>query len=95
MAHEDWVRVALRRIPTALRRVRYASIRQLEMKISEAGPGDQRANPIHLREALNELLRSGDVRSHRPPNPRDVTLPTFYMPPDFSFDRRADLDRRA
>jgi len=95
LAQDDWVRVALHRIPRALRRGRYASMRQLEMKISEAGPGDQRANPIHLREALNALVENGDVRPDHPPSPRGVTLPTFYMPRDFSGDRAEDVARRA
>ena len=94
VAHEDWVRVALRRLPQAIRRGRYSSIRQLEMKVSEAGPGDLRANPIHLREALNQLGSDGQVLLHHPPSPRGITLPTFYTPPNFSEGMASDVERR-
>lgn len=64
------------------------------MKVAEAGPADLRPNPIHLRDALNRLVRSDQVRSEHPPSPRDVTLPVFYTPADFSVERTSDRVRR-
>jgi hypothetical protein len=87
--------MALRRLPNAMRRVRYGSIRQYEMKICEAGPPHMRPNPIHLREAINAMEERGRIRSEPPPRIRGVSLPTFYFPPDFDPARPADGARRA
>ncbi len=94
MAHGDWVLIASRRLPNILRRVRYASIRQLESKICEAGPADMRPSPIHLREALEALTGNGHVVKDNPPNPPGLNLPTFYAPSGFSVVNPADAARR-
>lgn len=56
-----WQEVAERRILKILGTRRLASKRQLEIKISEAGPPNMRANPHHITKALKELLEKGDV----------------------------------
>ncbi len=85
--------MALRRIPAALRRRRYCSQRQIESKVSEAGPPDMRPNPIHVSEALKELSGEGKVffESH---GPADVNLPMFFTLPEFSLTNPADAARR-
>jgi hypothetical protein len=42
-----------------------ATMRTLEMKISDAGPYDQRINPHILTEARNQLLAEGLIQVHR------------------------------
>ncbi len=96
MAHLDWVLMGFQRLPNILRVVRYASIRQLESKISEAGPPHMRPSPIHLREALNARVRRREIIIQpKPPNPVGLTLPDFYTLPDFSLDSSPDAARRA
>lgn len=88
--------MGLRRLPQALARVRYGSLRQFEMKISEAGPNYMRPNPIHLRAAINLLVEAGEVRTEPGPQPRGLPrLPTFYFPKDFEVGRAGDAERRA
>jgi len=59
---EEWTEVARRRILNILRQRRVAAKRQLETKISEAGPPIMRAQPHHITKALSQLEESGEVR---------------------------------
>jgi hypothetical protein len=95
VTHGQWLAIAARRLQRNLDRLRYASIRQLEMKISEAGPPHQRPSPIHLREALEGLVWGGHVAEEPPPAVAGLSLPTFYSPSDFSLDDPDDAARRA
>jgi hypothetical protein len=52
MDRQDWVAIAKRRVLKVLRRRRFASNRQLEKKISEAGPGDMRPEPMKVSTAI-------------------------------------------
>jgi len=61
LTREEWKDLARRRIQRILGVRRVASKRQLEAKISEAGPGRMRANPHHVSAALDDLLGSGQV----------------------------------
>lgn len=87
MDRQDWVEIAKRRVVNVLRRRRFASNRQLEKKISEAGPGDQRPEPMKVSTAISQLLGDGRLLPHPVPQ-----LATFYSPPDFS--GQADEARR-
>jgi hypothetical protein len=75
---QDWVEIAKRRVVNVLRRRRFASNRQLEKKISEAGPGDQRPEPMKVSTAITQLLGEGRLLPHAVPQ-----LATFYSPSDF------------
>jgi len=78
MQAEYWVALAKRRVARALERRRFASIRQLEKKISEAGPPAVRAEPIKISKALSSLAAKSQIIPERHPN-----LATFYKPPNF------------
>src|SRR5689334_19965585 len=88
MQAEYWVALAKRRVLKILDRRRFASIRQLEKKISEAGPPDVRPEPIKISKALASLTAKGSIiaEPHR-------NLATFYKPANFggsSDDTRRD-----
>jgi hypothetical protein len=87
MQAEHWVALAKRRVGRILDRRRFASIRQLEKKISEAGPPDVRAEPIKISKALGSLTAKGQIIAERSPN-----LATFYMPNNFG--GQEDQNRR-
>jgi len=61
MLKSEWKEVAIRRVRKILQQRRIASKRQLESKISEAGPPRMRANPHHISDALSELQENGEV----------------------------------
>jgi hypothetical protein len=75
---EYWVALAKRRVLRILEQRRFASIRQLEKKISEAGPPAVRAEPIKISKALSSLTAKGQLLSELYPN-----LATFYKPANF------------
>ena len=83
----EWVELAKRRVLKVLRLRRFASNRQLEKKISEAGPGDQRPEPMKVSTGIIQLVGEGRVVSHPVPQ-----LATFYSPSDFG--GQADEGRR-
>jgi len=62
MEKGEWTELAERRIINILNKRRVASRRQLETKISEAGPPTMRAQPHHITKALTQLNESGRVR---------------------------------
>jgi hypothetical protein len=78
MTEREWINLAKRRIRRLLHRRRFASSRQLEKKISEAGPPDIRPEPIKISTAIQELLHEGHILSEALPH-----LPTFYKPAAF------------
>jgi hypothetical protein len=90
MDQRDWVEIAKRRVLKVLRARRFASNRQLEKKISEAGPGGMRPEPMKLSTAINELVRDGSVLAHPIPN-----LARFFSPSNFGGpmdeNRRAEI----
>jgi hypothetical protein len=87
MQAEYWVALAKRRVARILHTRRYASLRQLEKKISEAGPPKVRAEPIKISKALASLTSGKQVITEAHPN-----LPTFYAPANFGGE--ADDNRR-
>jgi hypothetical protein len=80
MDQAQWIQLARRRLLRVLARRRYASARQLEKKISEAGPPDIRPDPFKLYTALGQLQATGQIIPQPAPLPG---LPTFYSPRDF------------
>lgn len=61
MKPHRWRALARNRILRILKARQVASIRQLESKISESGPFPMRAEPHHLKSALDKLIADGDV----------------------------------
>ncbi len=78
MTEGEWIALAERRVGKVLQARRFASIRQLEKKISEGGPADMRPEPVKISKAISRMARDGNVLSEQAPN-----LPTFYKPPNF------------
>lgn len=52
---EQWITLGKRRILNILRKYRVSYIRHLEIKISEAGPVNQRVEPALLSQAFRQL----------------------------------------
>jgi hypothetical protein len=88
MTKEEWVKLARRRVLKVLEARRFASLRQLEKKISEAGPASMRAEPIKISLAIKELLNE-ELISQESLSP----LPKFFKPANFGGD--ADQARRS
>lgn len=59
------IELAKRRVANILRAHEIASIRTLEQKIADAGPNNQRVEPLLLGWALSEMLESGSVKKRR------------------------------
>jgi len=87
MDERDWVELAKRRVLKVLRTRRFASNRQLEKKISEAGPGDMRPEPMKVSTAINELVAQGNLLPYPTP-----ALGRFFSPSNFG--GAADESRR-
>lgn len=88
-SRREWRDLAKIRARRILRQRRYCSMRQLEKKISEAGPADMRPDPLILSEAKDELLGDGEIKREPVKG-----LPEFYTPADFDVAKRADARRR-
>ena len=61
MQAQYWVALAKRRVLRILERRRFASIRQLEKKIAEAGPPAVRAEPVKISKAVTSLIAKGEI----------------------------------
>ncbi len=84
----EWAKIASSRIITILRRHRLCNLRQLEAKISEAGPPSVRAQPLSIKDGLAYLLQSGTVKVALPKNAApDITV-DFYSLQNFSPEHR-------
>lgn len=55
------IELGKRRLVNILRRHSIANARTIEQKIADAGPSNQRVEPIHLTKARQELQRSGII----------------------------------
>lgn len=85
---KDWGDLAKARILKILHNRRVCCLRQLEVKVSESGPGGMRPEPIFLTRALAELKQEGKI----------VVLPKigeketpFYAPKDFDLEKECVL----
>jgi len=72
LSRQERVDIAKTRLLRILGKHQIAHMRTLEMKISDAGPFDQRIDPHILTEARNELVLAGEIQvhqaaPHRPP----------------------------
>jgi hypothetical protein len=86
---QGWIQLAESRVRNILGVRRYASLRQLEKKISEQGPAHKRPQPTYVFTGLKNLQQRGIVQHEAVGH----NLPTFFMLRDFGDDD--DLERRA
>jgi len=84
MRRNEWRILAQRRVLNILRTRRIASQAQLEAKICEAGPGNMRANPHYITQALTSLqnedrIQQPETVSLTPQGPQTklFTLPSW------------------
>ena len=75
---DDRLALSKKRIKSVLRERLYATNRQLESKISESGPFNQRCDPHVITHALRELVASGEVAKIAHP----VHQTAFYHLPE-------------
>jgi hypothetical protein len=81
---EGWVALAQIRILRVLAVRIAATIRQLEVKISESGPPTRRAQPHILETAIGRMLDTGQLVAMRPERlARDERETLFYTLPEF------------
>lgn len=77
-ARDARIAIGKRRLKNILRDRLYANQRQLESKISEAGPDHQRVDPHLISVALKDLLAEGQISVQQgPQGTKFFTLPTF------------------
>ena len=67
MAADRYIEIGCIRIQSILRRLKIATMRTLEQKISDAGPSQQRVEPLHLTKARQRLEKRGIVIRERRP----------------------------
>lgn len=72
----DRLALAKKRIKSVLSDRLYATVRQLESKISEAGPTNQRCNPHVITQALREMRAAGEVLTSTHPEHNNIF---FYL----------------
>jgi hypothetical protein len=85
LTRAEWRSIAARRLQNILRTHVVANERTLEQKISDAGPADQRAEPLILTEALRDLCARGVVSLRL-----IERTPWYYL----SASPPGDIDRR-
>lgn len=90
---EQWQHLASRRIINILRRRRLCNLRQLESKISEAGPANMRAQPLSIRDALDDLLSQNTIVIPLPKNSQPGIHVDFYALKQFSLSTTNDRGR--
>ncbi len=61
MTRAEWLALARKRLVSVLRKRIVATDRTLEQKISDAGPNNQRVEPVILTEARNSLTAQGRI----------------------------------
>jgi hypothetical protein len=81
------VDLAERRILSVLKTRIAANIRQLEVKISEAGPPNIRPEPHIITDALKSLQKRGLVRKYKPPGEERRQETVFYTLEEFYPDK--------
>jgi len=74
---QEWLQLARARILSILAERGVCPIRMLEAKISEAGPGDKRPNPLSITLALRDLVNKGNVKMLPKKAVKDTP---FYLP---------------
>jgi hypothetical protein len=66
MTRAEWVALGKKRLVSVLRARIVATDRTLEQKISDAGPNNQRVEPVLLTQARNELVKAGRIVPVKP-----------------------------
>ena len=61
MSSDLYIKLGALRIQNILRKLKIATMRTLEQKISDAGPPNQRVEPLHLTTARKKLEDLGTV----------------------------------
>jgi hypothetical protein len=90
------LQIAKRRIKNILRTRLYANIRQLESKIAEAGPSDQRCDPHVISQALRELAMKKEITSEIGPHQaRFYYLPSLADTPELAARKKRVLELSA
>lgn len=91
-AARERLAIALARLPNVLERQGVACIRTLEMKISDGGPIEQRAEPHFITIALRELVdQRGFVRQHTHVATGDTPWYAPSRSPQGDVDAKLDL----
>ncbi len=93
-SRDQWGKIASHRIISILRRHRLCNLRQLEAKISEAGPPGVRAQPLSIKDGLKYLLERGTVKIALARNSAPGITVDFYALEEFSESRYTDRGRR-
>lgn len=86
---EEWRLLAANRVLKILRTYRLCSLRQLESKVSEAGPADMRPEPLLISDALKSLESSHRIKVIKIPG---IKVP-FYGVPSFDMSNPHDEAR--
>lgn len=89
----EWQQLAEYRLLNILRRRRLCNLRQLEVKIAEAGPPDRRPQPMSIKDALRALLDSRAIKIGLPKDSAPSITTNFYAPADFDPMRWGDQAR--
>lgn len=93
-SRDEWSKIASHRIISVLRRHRLCNVRQLEAKISEAGPPSVRAQPLSIKDGLAYLLQHGTVKVALQKDSAPGITVDFYALDEFSESRYTDQGRR-
>lgn len=92
-ARDDRIAIGKRRVKYILKDRLYANHRQLESKISEAGPDHQRVDPHLLSVAIRDLAQNGEILEHSGPlGTRFFTLPSFDLAHPDDLNRKTLID---
>ena len=83
-SEQQWLQLGEKRILNILNTYRVSTMRHLEIKISEAGPGNQRVEPALLHGSLNSLIRDGKVQVLQTDPMKIIGAPDFGKPGDKS-----------
>lgn len=87
----NWLQLAKNRVRKILRKRRVCSIKQLESKISEAGPNNMRAEPDFITKATKALLKEGILKSVF--EKMKYCEMVFYLSEDYDENSNVDKER--
>lgn len=87
----NWLNIAKNRVKKILRERRVCCEKQLEAKISEAGPYNLRAEPDFVSKALKILVESKEIKKKYLEVEKNRI--NFYLPKDFDLNLEDDKKR--
>ena len=88
---KNWLNIAKNRVKKVLKERRVCCIKQLEAKISEAGPNNLRAEPDFISKALKVLLKNKEIKLNYEEVEKNKIK--FYLPKDFDLNLEDDKKR--